>query len=76
MTSNLPHKRPNCEEILERKNSWALNEEEFEINDELEKIINSQGSESELTIYCLLRSKLNSDKADKFLSDFQNWVKL
>ena len=33
MTSNLPHKRPKCEEILERKNWWALNEEEFEINE-------------------------------------------
>jgi hypothetical protein len=33
-----PHKRPNCEEILMKKNLWALNEEEFEINDELEKI--------------------------------------
>jgi hypothetical protein len=75
MIRGLPKKRPNCEEILERKNSWALKEEEFEINDELEKIIDSKGSENEL-IYCLLSLKLNSDKAEKFLLDIQNWVKL
>ncbi len=33
----LPQRRPNCEEILERKSSWALNEEEFEIDDELKE---------------------------------------
>jgi hypothetical protein len=37
MTARLLNKRPNCEIILEKKNSWALIEEEFEINDELKK---------------------------------------
>ncbi len=66
MHSDFPHKRPNCEEILERKNSWALNKEEFEINDELEKMIGSKGNEYELTIYSLLSLKLKCD----------DWVKL
>ncbi len=69
MTQTLPHKRPNCEEILERKNKWALNEKEFEINDELEKIIDSKQSENELTIYSLLRSKMISDKTIKSKSE-------
>jgi hypothetical protein len=65
MSSNFPHERPNCEEILENKKKWALNEKEFEINDELEKIIDSKESENELTIYSMLRSKMISDKAIK-----------
>jgi hypothetical protein len=66
LCNHLPRRRPNCEEILEKKHLWSLNEEDFEINDELEKIIDSQGSENELTIYCLLRLELNSDRAKKF----------
>ncbi len=61
----LPHKRPNCEKILERKKKWALNEKQFQINDELEKIIDSKESENDLEIYSLLRSKMISDKAIK-----------
>jgi hypothetical protein len=48
MHSDFPHKRLNCEDILERKNSWALKEEELEINDQLENIIAS-----------MLRSEIN-----------------
>ncbi len=57
--------RQNCEQILEIKDLWALKEEEFEINDELKKIIDSKGSENELTIYSMLRPKMISDKAIK-----------
>jgi hypothetical protein len=55
MTARLPHKRPDCEDILERKNSWALNKEELEISDELEDIIASKGRGNESTIYSILR---------------------
>ncbi len=46
MTARLPHKRLDCEEILERMNSWALNKEELEINNELKNIIASKESEN------------------------------
>ncbi len=62
MTSNLAHERPNCEEILNKKDLWTLNEEEFEISDELKKIIYSKVRENELTIYSMLRSKMISDE--------------
>jgi hypothetical protein len=65
MTAKSSHKRPNCEEIHKRKNSWALNEEEFEINEKFLKIIDSKESEDELTIYSMLRSKTISDKVIK-----------
>ncbi len=65
MTAKLSHKRPDCEEIHKRKNSWALNEEEFKINEKLKKIIDLKESENELTIYSMLRSKMISDKAIK-----------
>jgi hypothetical protein len=59
MTSNLAKTRPNCEEILERKKSWALNKEELKINDELENVIASKEHENEFTIYSILRSEKN-----------------
>jgi hypothetical protein len=30
-------KRPTCEEILKQRNLWAMNGEEFEIDDELKR---------------------------------------
>ncbi len=69
MTQMLPQQRPKCEEILKRKKKWALNEEEFEINDELEKIIDSKGSENDLTIYSMLKPKMISDKEIKSKSN-------
>jgi hypothetical protein len=55
MLSAKSDNRPSCKEILERKNSWALNKEELEINDEFEAIIASKESENEFTIYSILR---------------------
>ncbi len=72
MTKESETRRPDCEDILKKKDLWALKEEKFKIDDEFEKIIDSKESENELTIYSLLRLKLNSDKSEKFLLDFQN----
>jgi hypothetical protein len=59
MTARLINERPDCEKILEKKNSWALNEEEFEINDELKKeLILKLDDENEI-IFSILKSKLN-----------------
>ncbi len=59
MTARLPHKRPDCEDILDRKNSWALNENEFEINDELKKeLIPKLVDENEI-VFSSLKSLLN-----------------
>jgi hypothetical protein len=56
---SLPKNRPNCEEILNGKNLWALNEEEFEIDDELkEELIPKLVGENQL-IFSILKSKLN-----------------
>jgi hypothetical protein len=75
MLRPMPRRRPNCEQILERKNSWAINEEELliEINDELKNIIASKERENEFTIYSLLKSKIdlieNSDSSFDYNSD-------
>jgi hypothetical protein len=55
MSSNFPHNRSNSEDILEKKNSWALIKEELEISDEFEGIIASKERENEFTIYSMLR---------------------
>ncbi len=59
MLHPLPQRRPNCEEILQRKTQWALNEEEFEVDDELKKeLIPKLVGENQL-IFSILKSKLN-----------------
>jgi hypothetical protein len=55
MTRALPRKRPNCEEILEKKDLWALNKEEFEINDE--EIISKLDDKTQ-SIFLFFKSKL------------------
>jgi hypothetical protein len=59
MTVRLPDKRPDCEKILEKKNSWALNKDELEISDQLENMIASKERENKFTIYSMLRSEMN-----------------
>jgi hypothetical protein len=59
MTRSIQNKRPNCEEILEKKNLWALNEEEFEVDDEMrEEIITKVNDENQI-VFSILKSKLN-----------------
>ncbi len=57
--------RPTCEQILKKKDLWALKEEEFQIHKKLKKIINLKILKNELTVYSMLRSKMISDKAIK-----------
>ncbi len=65
MTARLPNKRPDCEKILEKKNSWALIEEEFEINNELKKeLILKLNNENEI-IFSVLKSKLKNRIREK-----------
>jgi hypothetical protein len=58
MLRALPQRRPNCEEILKRKNLWALNEEEFEINDNLSEQYISEINDKNQLIISILKSKL------------------
>jgi hypothetical protein len=38
MTSSMPYKRPNCEEILKLRNNWLINSEEFSQIENLEEL--------------------------------------
>jgi serine/threonine protein kinase len=53
MTSRIPSKRPDCEEILMKRDLWATSEEEIELNNDLKYFIDSKESES--TIYSMLK---------------------
>ncbi len=59
MTARFPQKRPDCEDILNRKNSWVLNGEEFEINDELKKELIPKIVDENQIVFSILKSKLN-----------------
>jgi hypothetical protein len=61
MLQPLPRKRPNCEQILEKINLWALNEEEFEINDELRKEINSKLNNQNEFVFHILFHMLDAE---------------
>jgi Zyg-11 family protein len=58
MTSIVPSERPNCEEILERKHMWALNGNEFKLEDELKNFINCEVNNENYYIYSILESNL------------------
>jgi hypothetical protein len=60
MTKLIPSKRPNCKEILESKHLWALDKNEFEINDELRHVLKEK-SEDKQSIYHLICTKLNNN---------------
>ncbi len=66
MHSDFPHKRLNCEDILQRKHLWALNEQQIEMNDELQNIIASKERQNEFTIYSMLRSEKDESEAQTF----------
>jgi hypothetical protein len=59
MTARLINERPDCEEVMEKKSLWALNEEEFEINDELKKELILKLDDENQVIFSILKSKLN-----------------
>jgi hypothetical protein len=62
MLRPMPRRRPNCEQILERKNSWALNEKELEkeleINDELKRELFPKLDDENQIVFSILKSKL------------------
>jgi hypothetical protein len=60
MLRALPQRRPNCEEILKRKNLWALNEEEFQISHELREEIISKINDENKIVFSIFKSKLKS----------------
>jgi hypothetical protein len=56
MTDNVPSKRPNCQEILEKRYLWAINEDDFDIQTEKKLALNSR-LEDESFIYSIIESK-------------------
>jgi hypothetical protein len=50
--------RPDCEQILENKHSWALSSEEFSAREELEKALNSSNINNSF-VYSIIKLKLN-----------------
>jgi hypothetical protein len=52
MTNRFFHKRPDCEDILKRKNSWAMSEKELR-----KELIPKLDDEN--LIYSILKSQLN-----------------
>jgi hypothetical protein len=51
-------KRPNCLEILESKHLWALDMNEFTINDELRRVLEEKSNDKQ-SIYHIIYTKLN-----------------
>jgi hypothetical protein len=57
MCSHLLRRRPNCEEILEEKNKWALNE--LEINHELKRQLIPKLGDKNQIVFSIPKLKLN-----------------
>jgi hypothetical protein len=58
MSQRPSHNRPNCEEILNRKYSWAMSRD-FEIDEELKKELIPKLVGKNQLIFSILKSKLN-----------------
>jgi hypothetical protein len=70
MTNDLSDERPNCKEILDRSDSWALSEDEFEFEQSFKsysKINNSVSNE--LSLFSIIETKFR-----KYI--FKNFFKL
>jgi hypothetical protein len=65
MTNRVPSKRPNCEKILEMKELWSLNENEFNIEKELNNLFEFGCKSKNFLIHSILESKLISIKGKK-----------
>jgi Zyg-11 family protein len=67
MTNKVPVKRPNCEVILKAQQSWALHETEFNIENELNLVFESESEfkGNNLLIHAILESKFIAIKAKK-----------
>jgi hypothetical protein len=50
------NRRPTCEEILKKKDLWALNEEEFEINYELKIELILKLDDEKQIVFSILKS--------------------
>jgi hypothetical protein len=57
MAQYCPRLRPNCEQILEIKNSWALNENEFKINELLSVALSPEKGNENFITYNIILSK-------------------
>jgi len=80
MTSNLPNRRPNCEEILEDKQLWDLNKNEFDAKQEFDNIIKSNQDKDSYVIklinHFLLFNPTQKDKTlDRVLSTVRKHTK-
>ncbi len=59
MTRSLSLKRPDCKEILNQKDLWALTDSELEINNETKETIISKPNDENNIIYFILKTKLD-----------------
>ncbi len=57
MTQIKPIKRPNCEEILESKNKWALDKNELIVDNHL-RLLLEEKSKDKQSIYHIIYTKL------------------
>ncbi len=70
MTQMNPIKRPNCEEILETRGLWAMDKNDFEINDELRHILEEKSKDNQ-SIYHIIQTKFKLfDELEEQDSDF------
>jgi hypothetical protein len=60
MLRDASHKRPTCEEILKKKDLWALNEEDLKIDKEIRKIIFDKSRDENQFIYLYLIFKIKN----------------
>jgi len=60
MTQLLPDERLDCEEVLKEKHLWSLDKNEFEIEKDLNFILDSKTEDENYLIYALIFLKIQN----------------
>jgi hypothetical protein len=78
MTSDDPSKRPNCKEILEKKNFWTLDLNEFEFENELRNILCYPIKNADFYIYSILELRLRKyfEEQNSKIKDLEGKMKI
>jgi hypothetical protein len=61
MMDDIPENRPNCDEMLDNRNEWSLNELDFDFYRELEILSESYNFQNSYLI-SLIKSRLTDKK--------------
>jgi hypothetical protein len=66
-------KRPNCQQILDKKYLWALGSDELQINQILNNILEADDQNQEFTVESMIRLRINNKSHNSVSTQYSNY---